>query len=279
MLNNVHIIGLGLMGTNLGINLVNSGVNVSGYDTNIDSIERAEKLGAVNISHNVDLTYDAVVLAMPIDQIIEFLSIKNLNLKSKLLIDLGGTKEIICKKMNSFEIPSVGGHPLCGVADNENWKSNPEIYLGAPFLLCETESSSKESMAIAEALVEIIGSKFKWIDSNKHDELIGLTSHLPHIISSSLVSLAMKEQNLNELLDLASGGFDGATRLSRTSPNMISSMYLTNSPNVRQLIEKLINELQLVLNMEDEEVMLDYLSGTVDWRRALAEKFGERELS
>jgi prephenate dehydrogenase len=279
MLNNVHIIGLGLMGTNLGINLVNLGVNVSGYDTNIDSIERAEKLGAVNISHNVDLTYDAVVLAMPIDQIIEFLSIKNLNLKSKLLIDLGGTKEIICKKMNSFEIPSVGGHPLCGVADNENWKSNPEIYLGAPFLLCETESSSKESMAIAEALVETIGSKFKWIDSNKHDELIGLTSHLPHIISSSLVSLAMKEQNLNELLDLASGGFDGATRLSRTSPNMISSMYLTNSPNVRQLIEKLINELQLVLNMEDEEVMLDYLSGTVDWRRALAEKFGERELS
>ena len=279
MLNNVHIIGLGLMGTNLGINLVNSGVNVSGYDTNIDSIERAERLGAVNISHNVELTYDAVVLAMPIDQIIEFLSIKNLNLKSKLLIDLGGTKEIICKKMNSFEIPSVGGHPLCGVADNENWKSNPEIYLGAPFLLCETESSSKESMAIAEALVETIGSKFKWIDSNKHDELIGLTSHLPHIISSSLVSLAMKEQNLNELLDLASGGFDGATRLSRTSPNMISSMYLTNSPNVRQLIEKLINELQLVLNMEDEEVMLDYLSGTVDWRRALAEKFGERELS
>ena len=279
MLNNVHIIGLGLMGTNLGINLVNSGVNVSGYDTNIDSIERAEKLGAVNISHNVDLTYDAVVLAMPIDQIIEFLSNKNLNLKSKLLIDLGGTKEIICKKMNSFEIPSVGGHPLCGVADNENWKSNPEIYFGAPFLLCETESSSKESMAIAEALVKTIGSKFKWIDSNKHDELIGLTSHLPHIISSSLVSLAMKEQNLNELLDLASGGFDGATRLSRTSPNMISSMYLTNSPNVRQLIEKLINELQLVLNMEDEEVMLDYLSGIVDWRRALAEKFGERELS
>ena len=279
MLNNVHIIGLGLMGTNLGINLVNSGVNVSGYDTNIDSIERAEELGAVNISHNVELTYDAVVLAMPIDQIIEFLSIKNLNLKSKLLIDLGGTKEIICKKMNSFEIPSVGGHPLCGVADNENWKSNPEIYLGAPFLLCKTESSSKESMAIAEALVETIGSKFKWIDSNKHDELIGLTSHLPHIISSSLVSLAMKEQNLNELLDLASGGFDGATRLSRTSPNMISSMYLTNSPNVRQLIEKLIKELQLVLNMEDEEVMLDYLSGTVDWRRALAEKFGERELS
>ena len=279
MLNNVHVIGLGLMGTNLGINLVNSGVNVSGYDTNIDSVERAKKLGAVNIRHNVDLTYDAVVLAMPIDQIIEFLSIKNLNLKSKLLIDLGGTKEIICKKMNSFEIPSVGGHPLCGVADNENWKSNSEIYFGAPFLLCETESSSKESMAIAEALVETIGSKFKWIDSNKHDELIGLTSHLPHIISSSLVSLAMKEQNLNELLDLASGGFDGATRLSRTSPNMISSMYLTNSPNVRQLIEKLINELQLVLNMEDEEVMLDYLSGTVDWRRALAKKFGERELS
>jgi prephenate dehydrogenase len=89
----------------------------------------------------------------------------------------------------------------------------------------------------------------------------------------------MKEQDLTELLDLASGGFDGATRLSRTSPNMISDMYLTNLTNVKNLIAKLIVELQEIINIDDEDVMNKYLFETVEWRRALADKFGERDLS
>ena len=89
----------------------------------------------------------------------------------------------------------------------------------------------------------------------------------------------MKEQDLNELINLASGGFDGATRLSRPSPNMISDMYLTNVDNVKDLIDKLISELEKIQKINDEKIMLDYLSDTVDWRRALADKFGERDLT
>ena len=74
-------------------------------------------------------------------------------------------------------------------------------------------------------------------------------------------------------------GFDGATRLSRTSPNMISDMYLTNVDNVKDLIDKLISELEKIQKINDEKIMLDYLSDTVDWRRALADKFGERDLT
>ena len=72
---------------------------------------------------------------------------------------------------------------------------------------------------------------------------------------------------------------DGATRLSRTSPNMISDMYLTNVDNVKDLIDKLISELEKIQKINDEKIMLDYLSDTVDWRRALADKFGERDLT
>ena len=81
------------------------------------------------------------------------------------------------------------------------------------------------------------------------------------------------------MINLASVGFDGATRLSRTSPNMISDMYLTNVDNVKDLINKLISELQQIQKISDEKIMLGYLSDTVDWRRALAEKFGERDLT
>jgi len=89
----------------------------------------------------------------------------------------------------------------------------------------------------------------------------------------------MQKHDIDELLDLASGGFDGATRLSRTSPNMISDMYLTNDLNVKDLVRDLISELEKIILIEDEKVMINYLSKTVEWRRALANKFGERKLS
>ena len=278
MINKVHIIGMGLMGTNLGIKLVEKGLQVSGDDTSKSNLDRAKKYDAINLNHNLDTEYDLTVLAMPINEIISSLRDSKIEINSKVLIDLGGTKEIICRHMDESKIPSFGGHPLCGIADNQTWDPTPEMYNQAPFLLCETESSTNETKNIVTNFVELINSKPIWIDSKKHDELISLTSHLPHILSSALVSTAMEKHEMDELLDLASGGFDGATRLSRTSPNMISDMYLTNDLNVKTLIKELIEELEKIILIEDQELMLNYLSKTVDWRRALADKFGERKL-
>ena len=279
MINKVHIIGMGLMGTNLGIKLIDKGLQVSGEDISQSNIDRAKKLNAINLNYNIDIEYDLTVLAMPIKEIISSLKDSKLQINSKVLIDLGGTKEIICKHMNESTIPSFGGHPLCGIADNQTWDPTPEMYNEAPFLLCETTSSTSEAKNLVIDFVELINSKPIWIEPNKHDELISLTSHLPHILSSALVSIAMQKHEMDELLELASGGFDGATRLSRTSPNMISDMYLTNYSNVKNLIKKLIKELEKVILIEDEELMLNYLSKTVDWRRVLANKFGERKLN
>ena len=51
MLKKVHIIGLGLMGTNLGIKLVNSGIKVSGSDISEKNVGRAKDLGAISLDH------------------------------------------------------------------------------------------------------------------------------------------------------------------------------------------------------------------------------------
>ena len=278
MIRKVHIVGLGMMGTNFALKLVNRGVQVSGEDLFYENLERAKKLGAINLDHNIETFYDVVVLAMPIGEIFKFLD-KEINYKTKLIIDIGGTKELICEKMNSQSIPSVGGHPLCGVADNKTWVPTPEMFVNSTFLLCETKSSNEVSKQLAIELVKIIESNEIWIEPKKHDELIALTSHFPHVLSSALVGIAMKQQKLTDIIELASGGFDGATRLSRTSPNMISDMYLTNLNNVQALIKNLILELEKILEIDDSKLMIEYLAQTVDWRRALSEKFGERNLS
>ena len=84
MLKKVHIIGLGLMGTNLGIKLVNSGIKVSGSDISEKNVGRAKELGALSLDHKESMDYDLTVLATPINEIINYfdspLSLKTLSL-------------------------------------------------------------------------------------------------------------------------------------------------------------------------------------------------------
>ena len=262
MIKNVKIIGLGLMGANLGINLVNKGLNVYGEDINPDVEKRAEKFG-INIKSNAE-KYDLTILSMPINNIISFLSKEHEIDKSELIIDIGGTKESICDLMDNSNIPAIGGHPMCGLADNTNWEPHPEMY------------KAKE---IASAFINILDCKEVWIDRKKHDEILSITSHLPHLISSALVGIAKKDYEIEEIMGLAAGGFDGATRLTRTNPEMIIDMYNSNSKNINTFLIALIEEISSLMSLQEKNELIDYLTSSVEWRRALSDKFGERPLS
>ena len=273
----VRIIGLGLMGTNLGVNLISKGIKVYGDDINDFAIKRAEKLGIdVNKTHDeVDLT----ILAMPINKIISYLKDNNKLNNTKALLDIGGTKQEICDLMDKLEIPAIGGHPMCGIADNNAWEPSPEIYEKATFLLCETKSTSEDSKTIISNFLKLLNAEEVWIDREKHDEIISITSHIPHLISSALVGTAKDDYEINEIMGMAAGGFDGATRLTRTNPEMIIDMYDTNSKNINKFLKVFLKEMSQIMDLQEREELMDYLSSSVEWRRALSDKFGERPLS
>ena len=273
----VRIIGLGLMGTNLGVNLISKGIKVYGDDINDFAIKRAEKLGIdVNKTHDeVDLT----ILAMPINKIISYLKDNNKLNNTKALLDIGGTKQEICDLMDKLEIPAIGGHPMCGIADNNAWEPSPEIYEKATFLLCETKSTSEDSKTIISNFLKLLNAEEVWIDREKHDEIISITSHIPHLISSALVGIAKDDYEINEIMGMAAGGFDGATRLTRTNPEMIIDMYDTNSKNINKFLKVFLKEMSQIMDLQEREELMDYLSSSVEWRRALSDKFGERPLS
>ena len=277
MIKNVRIIGLGLMGTNLGINLISKGIKVYGEDVNDFAIKRAQEFGIdVNkTEHEVDIT----ILAMPVNKIISYLKEnKKLN-NTKALLDIGGTKQEICDLMDKLEISAIGGHPMCGLADNNSWDPSPEIYENATFLLCETKSTSKNSKKIISNFLKLLNAEEVWIDRERHDEIISITSHVPHLISSALVGIAKDDYQIDEVMGMAAGGFDGATRLTRTNPEMIIDMYETNSKNINKFLKVFLKEISEIMDLQEREELMDYLTSSVEWRRALSDKFGERPLS
>ena len=87
------------------------------------------------------------------------------------------------------------------------------------------------------------------------------------------------DYEIDEIMGLAAGGFDGATRLTRTNPEMIIDMYNTNSENINKFLISLIDEISSLMSLQEKNQLIEYLTSSVEWRRALSEKFGERPLS
>ncbi len=275
MLSSVLVVGLGLMGSNLALKLRSQGLQVYGEDVNQDAYLNAINMGAIEDSSCSEV--DLVVLAIPINEILDYLKNPK-DIKAKGLIDLGGTKKEICKIMNNFNIPSIGGHPLCGVADNSSFVENIDLYSNSTFILSETSSTNDEVKNLSLEMVNYLGANPIWLDPTTHDEIIAITSHIPHLISTALIGAAMNSYGLEEIMEFTSGGFDGATRLSRTNPDMIWGMLETNSKPIGDFGEKFLQELRNIFSMEKEQELHKYIEDTVQWRRELADKFGERPL-
>lgn len=277
----IHIEGLGLMGASLAMALRGKVAHLSGKDIQASIEAEALAQGVVEEIGGCERA-DIVILAIPADYIIGHM--RTMNFKPGVLVtDLGGSKKQICDYMDSLPegVCAVGGHPMCGLAENGYRNAIPTLYAGARFILCETTRTTDESRSLMEQLAGAVGSLPLWLDRETHDQTAGAVSHLPHLMSFALMRLAMQLADENEFVwELAAGGFDGATRLARTNEAMIMGMFRTNENQLRQLVERLRDHLDyLTTLLDDPEALRHELSLIVSARRDYTLHYGERMIT
>lgn len=277
----LHIIGLGLMGGSLAMALRNRVGCITAEDIDPSVIESALTRGVIDSAGTADQA-DIVVLAIPTHHIITLIPALRVRLGA-LVIDLGSTKTRICDQLDRLppQVMAVGGHPMCGLAENGYANAIPTLYEGARFVLCETKRTTDEARALSEVLARAVGAQPLWMDRVRQDHLTAFTSHLPHLLSFALMRLAMDGSNEDTALyELAAGGFDGATRLARTDAAMIVGMFSTNADQIRGAAAKLRAHLDRLEAMLEEPEQLDaLLSEIVDARRRYTREYGERPIT
>jgi prephenate dehydrogenase len=266
------------MGASLALALRGKVSRITGEDIQPKVANNAQKDGAVDEICTADEA-DIVIIAIPADHIGAALA--NLTLKSgALVMDLGSTKSQICAQMDGLpeHVQAVGGHPMCGVAENGYTNAFPTLYVGARFVLCETTRTTTEARHLCEQLLAAIGASPIWMDREHHDHMAGAVSHLPHLMSFALMRLAMHlSQNGTSVYELAAGGFDGATRLARTDEAMITGMFRTNAPILRELVGQLQGHLDdLTALLDDPANLRQELDMIVEARRNYTQEYGER---
>jgi prephenate dehydrogenase len=250
----VTILGLGVMGTSLGLALkqIKSPPLVIGNDLQYDAAQQATRLKAVDrIERDPAVAVrasDLVVLAAPVGAIPALLESVAPSLKQGCVVtDVGSTKREIVRRAEEL-LPSgvgfIGGHPMSGPTTAGVEGPSASIYSGAIYCLTPTANTPPDAVQVVTAMVQEIGAQPYFVDPSEHDGLVAAISHLPYLVSVAVMRSVAREPSWREMSVLAAGGFDTATRLSAGSATMFADVLATNGDNVVRSLDRLVEELQ-----------------------------------
>ncbi len=233
----IGIIGLGLIGTSIGMALKKSdaALRIKGLTRSKINRKLALEKQAVNacvatVSELIADT-DLVILATPIHTILTLLSRIATLAKTPLLItDTGSTKEQIIKV--AVQLPThisfVGGHPLAGKEVSGAQHADANLFVGKPWILTPTTKTRRAELTELCALITTIGAKPRRLSAVDHDRLVGTISHLPFLVSTLLMETIIMQRNWPKTRVLAGNGFRDVTRLSGGDPIMHTDILRTN---------------------------------------------------
>jgi len=265
-MNNVFVIGVGLIGGSLCLDLkkIFPEIKIHGIDISEDSLDLAIKLNLIDHKSGFEALNiaDLVLIATPVDIanniIIDVLDIIN---EKTLVIDFGSTKNNICDKVTDHRNRRnyLASHPIAGTEFSGPESAFSGLFNDKTIILCDTEKTDQKLLKTAEDIFNSINMNIRYMDSLSHDKHIAYVSHLSHISSFMLGKTVMdKEKNENNIFDMAGSGFESTVRLAKSSPEMWAPIFKLNKDNIIESLDEYILNLKKfkILIQNDDSVQL-----------------------
>lgn len=192
----ITIIGLGLIGTSLGLAIKRSNfpeVTLVGHEIEREAAIRASKRGAVDKvePYLPAAVEDAtmVIIATPVLAIREVLQdIASHLAEGAIVTDTGSTKSMVLQWAADYLPPSVsfvGGHPMAGKTESGPDAAEVDLFQGAPYCIVPGKDARPEALETVIDLVRAIGAVPYFVDAAEHDAYVAAVSHLPIAISAA----------------------------------------------------------------------------------------------
>ncbi len=270
------VFGTGLIGGSVGMALGARGWHVSGVDTAPGVVDRAVELGAVSEA-GVDRRADLVVVATPVHDataiITEVLHSGEWN-PEVVVTDVGGVKGTLVEAVDHPRF--VGGHPMAGSEQVGVDGASPELFVGATWVLTPTEVTDPTAFALVRNVLADIGAHVVAVAPGRHDAMVAVVSHVPHLTAATLMDLAsgLGEEHAS-LLQLAAGGFRDMTRIAAGQPSIWPDICDDNAEAIVATLGLLIESLSAMRQRvadHDRRSLLEILGRAADARRALGER-------
>ncbi|MFT5848039.1 MAG: prephenate dehydrogenase [Psychroserpens sp.] len=251
-MNNIYIIGVGLIGGSLAIDIKanNTNAKIFGIDTNDAHLDDALSLNVIDGKatyddlHNADL----VILSIPVDKaVLELSKVLDEIGEQTLVIDVGSTKLPICKSVENHKNRHhfLATHPIAGTEFSGPKAAIANLYNKKTNIICEVEKTTFKLQEKALQLFQDLGMRIRYMNPEAHDKHIAYVSHLSHISAFMLGKTVIdKERNERDIFDMAGSGFESTVRLAKSSPAMWTPIFKQNRDNVIETLDEYINNLK-----------------------------------
>jgi prephenate dehydrogenase len=251
----IAIIGVGLIGGSIGMAAKARGLakKVIGIGRDPKKLHRAQELAAIDI-WTTDLMAgaadaDIIFICTPVLAVVPMVKAISLVAKEGAIItDVGSTKAEITRGAEEAVPPGVtfiGGHPMAGLETGGVESALPYLFLDATYVITPTRATSVTALNTLVQFAQGLGSHVVLMNPEEHDRSAAVVSHLPHILSASLLRLASEEQaRSGKVLELAAGSFRDMTRVSSSPTDVWVDICMSNRETISRTIDQMVDILQ-----------------------------------
>jgi prephenate dehydrogenase len=265
MFKKVCIIGCGLIGSSLAraikkFNLSEKIVSSNRSDT---VNKKVLKLKIVNDSSSDTQKMvndsDLIIIATPLSSYENvILKIKNSLKNGMILTDVGSVKEGVIglvEKAIPKDVSWIASHPISGTEESGPEAGFSELFKNRWCILTPSKNAKEKDINTLKSFWKKIGSKVEIMNAKQHDNILSITSHIPHLVAYNIVntSINIQEEKQSAIIKYSAGGLRDFTRIAASNPIMWRDIFIQNKKNTSKEIKKFIANLENLKNAIENE--------------------------
>ena len=247
----IAIIGVGLIGGSLAIQLHEKKLSskLIGVDANSAHAQQAIELELVDEVLPLEAAIansEVIILAIPVDKMVELLPSVMDKVDQQIVLDLGSTKSQLVEAIRNHPKRGryVATHPMWGTEYSGPQAAVRGAYENKAVIICNAKDSDEDALDWVKKMYRKIGMHLLEMEAHAHDLHAAYVSHISHITSFALANTVLeKEKEQNAIFELASAGFESTVRLAKSNPAMWVPIFMQNKVNVLDVLTEHIAQL------------------------------------
>ncbi|MDD5291883.1 MAG: prephenate dehydrogenase [Candidatus Omnitrophica bacterium] len=273
MFNRITIIGVGLIGGSLAKDIKKKKLcnKLAGFFRNKHKLNKAirEKIvdiGCSDLKESIKNS-DLVILALPINHIIRTMfEIKKIADSKTIIMDVGSTKNKIAQVADKLGLNFVGTHPLAGSEKKGIDFSAERLFDNSKVIITPTKKTNKKAIRKVKTLWEKLNANVITLSPQQHDKIISFTSHLPHLVSFSLINSIPQK-----FLPFGASGLKDTTRIALSDAEIWSDIFLNNKELLKSLdaLRKELGEMARLIKTNKRNNLIQNINKARNKRKSI----------
>jgi prephenate dehydrogenase len=272
MLGKVRIVGSGLIGTSIGLGLVQRGIAVE----MVDSEPSAQALARDLTGGVVVVDPELVIFALPTSGLSQVIQSEIAINPQSTFMDVGSVKNEVVLQVKTFSGLStrfLPTHPMAGREIGGASSARADLFQGRSWILTPEADCALESKNLVLELITLLGATPIELSALDHDSAVAKISHLPQI-AASLVAKQLAGTPA-EWMELAGQGLRDTTRIAGSDEKLWKEIIYSNRAEISELLISLQNDLtQMIKSLDDPAKIAELIAAGRDGKAMIPGKHG-----